>query len=53
MNAITWTVEQLERLTLIDTLYTDSDPGTFVDLELLSLPELKSLFDVMFGDDVA
>ena len=41
------------RIDLIDTLYADSDPGTFTDLELLTLAELKSLFDIMFGDDVA
>lgn len=53
MNAIAWTVEQLERMSLIKQLYESADPGTFVDLELLTLAELTTLHNILFEDDVA
>jgi hypothetical protein len=52
MNAIAWTVQQLERLALIGALYDSTDPGTFVDLESLTLAELKTLAAIVLEDDV-
>ena len=53
MNAITWTVEQLERRSkLIEQLYTSADPGTFSNLDQLSLEELQELASIMdLGDE--
>jgi len=54
MNAITWTVEQLERRReLIEQLYTTADPGTFSDLDQLSLEELLELASIMDTGDEA
>jgi hypothetical protein len=57
MDAITWTVEQLgnydQRIRLIEMLYTTADPGTFTNLEQLTLSELESLAGIMDPGDVA
>ena len=51
MNAIVWTVEQLERRSqLIDLLLTTADPGTFSNLDQLSLEELLELASIMDPD---
>ena len=50
MNAVTQTQDQLERNVLITALYDSADPGTFVDLELLTLAELKTLCAIMFEE---
>lgn len=57
MNAIAWTVNQLEnydkRIRLIEMLYTTADPGTFTNLEQLTLGELEELASIMdTGDTV-
>jgi len=38
------------RIDLIDTLYTTADPGTFTDLDQLSLEELEELASIMDSD---
>jgi hypothetical protein len=54
MNAITWTVKQLERRReLIEQLYMTADPGTFSNLDQLSLEELQELASIMDPGDVA
>jgi len=57
MNAMQWTVKQIEnyntRTKLIEQLLTTADPGTFTDLNQLSLSELEELASIMdLGDSI-
>jgi len=51
MNGITWTVTQLEqRAQLIENLHNSADPGTFANLDQLTIDQLQELTDIITGE---